>query len=84
MTIVHRRAIALIGLAAAVSLAGCSVLEWHKPGATQTDFQRDLAQCDILAAPQDNMQQPVRLLGGLGHGLTDAEKYCLRDRGWAP
>jgi hypothetical protein len=73
-----------LALGAACAVAGCSVVEWRKPGFTQADFQRDLAQCDLMVAPEDNIPQPTRPLSGLGLGLTDGEKYCLRGKGWVP
>jgi len=71
-------------IAALCLLGGCGAVQWRKPGFTQVDFNRDLAQCDIMASPTENVQQPVRALSGLGMGLTDAEKFCLRDKGWVP
>ncbi len=69
--------IALLTLA----LAGCAN-NWRKPGAGLDQFNRDLAQCDIMAAPDANIPPPVRFDVGLRQQLTDAEKYCLRGLGW--
>ena len=34
---------------AALSLAGCAPIVWDKPGATQSEFNVDLAQCQLFA-----------------------------------
>lgn len=79
--------------AALVALAGCAAAptHWHKPGATEADFQQALARCRMYAAGMPREQRPLlpppqgvamgdalMEIGRTQHFMAD----CLTADGW--
>lgn len=74
---------ALVG----ILIVGCTPIKWYKPGATQHDYNMDVAHC--------KMEATKATAGYVGYGLTaigqgvemgmiqnDVVKYCLQSKGW--
>jgi hypothetical protein len=74
----------LLALALLLPLGGCAKTRWNRPGATQADFDHELAECDAVADPTQNMPAAVPPFGVLHPVLTPAEQSCMRSRGWVP
>lgn len=78
----------LIGLT--VVCAGCGgKIVYQRPGATQTDFEQDKAQCDYEATKHS--YTPMGAFGDpFMSGIQEGMRYnklmegCMRSKGWRP
>ncbi len=76
--------LSILAMTLLLPLAGCGKSKWDRPGSTQADFNRELADCDTTADPDKNIPQNTPIFGALHPVLTEAEQTCLRRRGWVP
>jgi hypothetical protein len=67
-----------LGLTMAIGLllVGCGKHYWNKPGAADSDFNRDSMEC----ARENSVQMTPNK--DYGRVLADLYKMCLRARGW--
>src|SRR5690242_15837412 len=73
---------------AVMLLAGCTMSNWQKDGATRADLDRDYDECRMTAKPDAAIPAIAGAFGliGLAAGSTYNDfriRDCLEGRGWA-
>jgi hypothetical protein len=63
----------------ALAVTGCTKT-WTKPGATQADFDKDAAYCEMQAQMAGSSSGPNPFNAGMN--MQNVRYYCMKSRGW--
>jgi len=84
-----QRSIWILGLTGLVG--SCAPTVWSKPGATESDFEQQKAQCEYqanLATPDNGLPTSTSdaVAQGISNGMRigNLEQMCMRANGWTP